>query len=97
MKSRARAERWTEETILLVEEMRRVLFFLTWKADWWRSQGPRRDTVHPSLQDGLMAYSTKQARILEELARSFAALWFPELAGANIDVEWPEDLLPNPA
>ena len=93
MKSRARAARWSEEVTLVVEEMQRVLHFLMWKAGWWRLQGPCRDTGRPDLQEGLVAYATKQARILEELATKFAALWYPELAGVNIDVEWPEDLL----
>jgi hypothetical protein len=35
LKARARALRWTEELILLREEMHRVLRFLDAKADWW--------------------------------------------------------------
>jgi hypothetical protein len=34
-KSRARAMRWTEETLLLLEEMRRTLKFLDWQACFW--------------------------------------------------------------
>jgi hypothetical protein len=34
-KSRARAMRWTEETLLLLEEMRRTLQFLDWQAKFW--------------------------------------------------------------
>ena len=37
-KARARAHRWTEETVLLQEEMRRVVAFFEWKARWWRCQ-----------------------------------------------------------
>lgn len=33
-KSRARATRWTEEVMLLKEEMRRALAFLNWRAQW---------------------------------------------------------------
>ena len=39
-KSKARAERWREEVILLSEEMRRVLVYFEWKARWWMIQGP---------------------------------------------------------
>ncbi|EIW84473.1 hypothetical protein CONPUDRAFT_71239 [Coniophora puteana RWD-64-598 SS2] len=34
-KSHVRANRWNEEFILLKEEMRHVLQFLQWQADWW--------------------------------------------------------------
>jgi hypothetical protein len=34
-KARARAQRWSEEVRLLLEEMRRVLQFLQWKASVW--------------------------------------------------------------
>ncbi|KAG2028626.1 hypothetical protein BDR03DRAFT_818726, partial [Suillus americanus] len=34
-KSRARALRWAEEVDLLQEEMRRVLQFFNWQANWW--------------------------------------------------------------
>ena len=37
-KSRAQAARATEEVLLLREEMRRVLDFLGWKADWWTTR-----------------------------------------------------------
>src|SRR4051794_22222389 len=35
MKSRARAARWSEEVLLVVEEMCQVMQFLKWKAEWW--------------------------------------------------------------
>src|SRR5437016_2381511 len=94
MKSRARAARWSEEVALVTEEMRRVLCFLKWKADWWRLQGACRNVPDLNLQEGLLAYAAKQAHIFEEMARHFAALWRPELARVNIDTEWPKDLLP---
>ncbi|KAF7965199.1 hypothetical protein HWV62_45095 [Athelia sp. TMB] len=34
LKARARRNRWVEEVMLLVEEMRRVLRFLNWRAKW---------------------------------------------------------------
>ena len=35
---RARAMRWSEEVLLLREEMRRVLVFLEWQATWWEKR-----------------------------------------------------------
>lgn len=40
-KSHTRAQWWAEELLLLVEEMRRVIVFLEWKANWWYAQGQR--------------------------------------------------------
>jgi len=37
-KTHARANRWQEEVILLMEEMRHVVVYLDWKALWWRTQ-----------------------------------------------------------
>jgi hypothetical protein len=37
-KSRARAARWTEDTSLLEDEMRRVIEFQECRAGWWRTQ-----------------------------------------------------------
>ncbi|KAF8183464.1 hypothetical protein K438DRAFT_1974947 [Mycena galopus ATCC 62051] len=34
-RARTRAWRWTEQVDLVEEEMRRVLQFLDWKAEWW--------------------------------------------------------------
>jgi len=36
-KARARAQRWSEEVRLLLEEMRRVLQFLNWRATFWET------------------------------------------------------------
>jgi hypothetical protein len=43
-KSRARAMRWTEETLLLLEEMRRMLHFLDWQAHFWVERSKILDT-----------------------------------------------------
>jgi len=37
-KTKARADRWHEEVLLVSEEMCRVLYFFQWKAEWWASQ-----------------------------------------------------------
>jgi hypothetical protein len=47
-KLNARLARWEEEVLLLNEEMRRTLAFLTWKATWWRSRALLAPMCHLS-------------------------------------------------
>ena len=45
-KTRARAERWSEEVILLNEEMQHILRYFEWKAGWWMMRrGLRHDAT----------------------------------------------------
>ncbi|KAJ7573010.1 hypothetical protein C8J56DRAFT_1008492 [Mycena floridula] len=60
------ANRWSEELVLLIEEMRRVLATMTWQAAWWRAQRLRQD-IDPELKEGLWAYSERQAVLKEAL------------------------------
>ena len=76
VKSKARAERWQEEVLLVTEEMRRVLCFLEWKAEWWTAQGSTHIDVSPDVADGILAYSAKQAHINHALAESFRKRWW---------------------
>lgn len=83
--------RYTEEVELLLEEMRRVLAFLEWDRDWWNkralhvrqsadgianspdpwpSQGKRA-----GLEEGLRAYTLRQASVRQRLFRTFAQQW----------------------
>jgi hypothetical protein len=87
-KTHARAERWAEEVDLLVEEMRRTLAWLEWKADWWTSQSTRRGDVDPYLANGLTAYAHKQAAILQQQAVKFAASWIPILRKNDLGSNW---------
>jgi hypothetical protein len=89
-KSHARANRWQEEVLLVTEEMRRVIAFLDWKASWWRIQGPRRTDVRDDIQAGLIAYAHRQADLMQHLAEGFAALWYPILMDAGLQIEWAE-------
>jgi hypothetical protein len=74
-KSRARAARATEEVLLLREEMRRVLEFLAWKADWWSTRvGWRRD-INKDLAEGLRAYAQTQADLQTTLSTEFRTIW----------------------
>jgi hypothetical protein len=76
-KTRARAMRYREEVDLLEEEMRRVLQFLRWRAEWWRQLSPLRADVQtePALREGHTAYAERQAKIFEKLHDRFQGLW----------------------
>ncbi|KAJ6448830.1 hypothetical protein C8R45DRAFT_1132718 [Mycena sanguinolenta] len=54
-KAWARAHRWTEEVDLLEEEMRRILVFLQWKADWWRGLANSRTVDGSDMKEGFAA------------------------------------------
>lgn len=91
-KMRARRDRWEEEYRLVVEEMRRTVVYLEWKAAWWRGQCWRRNDVDLATQLGLKAYAERQARMLELLAVSCIMKWVPALSAADITVDWPANL-----
>ncbi|KAJ8503496.1 hypothetical protein ONZ45_g10817 [Pleurotus djamor] len=74
MKSRARSRRWSEEVILLKEEMRRTLVSLRHRARSWRSkQIP--PSIHPRYHLGMSAYAHSQARLHDALADAFELMW----------------------
>ncbi|KAF8200630.1 hypothetical protein K438DRAFT_1514981, partial [Mycena galopus ATCC 62051] len=74
-KARARADRWREELTLLEEEMRCVLQFCVWKAEWWDERREARAWVSPELAEGLQAYATEQAARERYWAASWQAKW----------------------
>ncbi|KAJ7856844.1 hypothetical protein B0H14DRAFT_3448242 [Mycena olivaceomarginata] len=57
---RARKDRWDEEVMLLREEMRRVLRYLEWQAQWWRDRATRRKDWDSATAAGAEAYALKQ-------------------------------------
>ncbi|KAJ7874256.1 hypothetical protein B0H13DRAFT_2348668 [Mycena leptocephala] len=79
MKARARADRWREEIMLVDEEMRRVLDFCTWKANWWMERVNGREGVSEPLAEGLRAYALEQATRERAWATSWGAMWSPEV------------------
>ncbi|KAH7917878.1 hypothetical protein BV22DRAFT_1025551, partial [Leucogyrophana mollusca] len=93
-KSRARAQRWKEESQLLVEEMRRVLCFFHWKAGWWNTQKTNRGDARADIHDGIAAYGAKQAHLFTHLAQVFAEKWYPLLMKNRITAEWPAEYIP---
>ncbi|KAG2101825.1 uncharacterized protein F5147DRAFT_746912 [Suillus discolor] len=73
-KSRARAQWWNEEVLLLKEEMRRTRQFLAWHAQQWRSV---TELSHQDAQivAGAAAYAQRQATIQHALLARFTSLW----------------------
>ena len=82
-KSRARAARATEEVLLLREEMRRVLEFLAWKADWWSMRVDWRSDINKDLTEGLRAYAHTQANLQTMLSTEFRSIWKAPLNDAT--------------
>lgn len=74
-KARAREGRWSEEVLLHLEEMRRVIEFLKWQASWWKDCGTAAVFVKPAHQEGLLAYTERQAHIRLAMIKCFQELW----------------------
>ncbi|PPQ76635.1 hypothetical protein CVT26_012761 [Gymnopilus dilepis] len=79
-RSRARAARATEEVALLKEEMRRVLAYLDWKADWWKGRQSGRQVQDKALEEGLLAFCVDQESRQRALRASFQKLWTTPLS-----------------
>lgn len=89
MTSRARADRWKEESVLLQEEMRRVVAFLEWKSMWWSEQvGSRMGSITADVQHGVDAYARRQANTYHNLATSLVNKWVPQLIALNLSISW---------
>ena len=88
-KCQARSDRWSEEVQLLVEEMRRVICYLDWRANWWLLRVASRSTVDVELAEGLRAYAYKQEHVSRTMAASFAKQWYPLLQANHIAITWP--------
>jgi hypothetical protein len=87
-KTLARKERWEEEYKLIQEEMRRVIAYFAWKAEWWRNRAHGRTCDNAALGEGIQAYAAKQVSILQNLADSSVQTWLPELSKEGILPEW---------
>ena len=67
--------RWSEEILLLQEEMRRVLAFLSWKSnEWWGRKGLLTG-LSAGDAEGLAAYAYRQAALYHGLSEKFAKKW----------------------
>jgi hypothetical protein len=73
--SRARAMRWSEEVLLLREEMRRVVAFLQWRGGWWEERQDVLRGLEMEHNEGVIAYARKQAHIRRSIQTSFEGMW----------------------
>lgn len=87
-RGKARGDRWTEEVVIVLEEMRRTLAYCNWKQNWWRERLNRR-TIPTEVMDGVAAYALKQSDIWITLAESFASMWAPLIRDYNLPADWP--------
>jgi hypothetical protein len=95
-KARARHQRWVEEKKLTLEEMRRTLAYLTYRATWWREQKDRRRNIAVPLADdpmwrvwsGCNAYAERQACLVSGLRNKFVASWRLVLHKLDLHPEW---------
>lgn len=88
--------RWTEEVELLQEEMRRVLQFLGWKADWWDERARLWEldmsTADLAQSEGNFAFAKQQASFYRSLQAHFKGMWqyVEAYVGLGNDVAEPE-------
>lgn len=98
-KARARMMRWREELLIVQEEMRRVLVYLSWRAEWWRERSSLRTHDDGSVLSGVSGYANKQAAICSRMVKQLACYWLPRLAKRGVMPSWVSDfeaLLPDP-
>ena len=91
-RARERAKRFEEEVDLSVEEMRRTLLFLSWKASEWERLAEERansDVVPPTVTlQGLRAYAYRQSTIYREMVKVFVSDWYSCLHPRGLGAEW---------
>lgn len=92
---KARSDRWSEEVLWLVEEMRRILQYFHWKSGWWKEQRDQREDATPDIARGLNAYAERQAASLTALGHSFAQKWHPLHVKHNITMQWLPEFIPS--
>lgn len=61
--------------MLLEEEMRRVIAFGHWRANWWSEQDARRSNIEEGLAEGLHAYATEHAYLENALCDKLENQW----------------------
>jgi hypothetical protein len=61
--------------MLVEEEMRRVIAFGRWKADWWKAQVTHRQGVENGLSEGLRAYALEHEALERDFANALEIKW----------------------
>jgi hypothetical protein len=88
-KCHAQLQCWEEEVLIIQEEMRYVIIYHEWRAQWWQSQAVHwSDTDDAKLYHGVTAYAEKQAHFSEQLAWRCAEYWLPALKEQGVSPEW---------
>jgi hypothetical protein len=87
-KARARMMRWKEESLIVQEEMCRVIAYHGWKAAWWQNQGTLRSQGDVTVLSGLSGYANKQAAICTRMAEQCALYWLPHFMEKGITAVW---------
>jgi hypothetical protein len=67
--------RWSEEILLVEEEMRRVVKFMLWQAKWWRDWQGLHNGLPPAEEEGMKAYALRQAALRQALSDKFSSQW----------------------
>jgi len=88
----ARAERYEEEVLLTIEEMRRTLKFFKWKSHWWLTLQDLRANSSappdPQVLHGLRAYADRQSSIYSSLVTTYINHWQEFLVERSLGLEW---------
>ncbi|KAF8999310.1 hypothetical protein BDQ17DRAFT_1328384 [Cyathus striatus] len=90
-KCHARKDRWAEEVLILKEEMRKVIQYLEWKAEWWTGITDVRNydsSIGNDIKQGVKAYAMKQASICQRLAQHCANWWIPAFQKQKYMPDW---------
>ena len=69
--------------------MQWMIVYCNWKAAWWLGQAKELQDLSPMVQQGVAAYTVKQAAVYIRLAKYFRQIWHPALISNNVEVEWP--------
>ncbi|KAF9544440.1 hypothetical protein CPC08DRAFT_730279 [Agrocybe pediades] len=88
VKSRARTKRWQEEVLLIEEEMRRVLTYHRWKADWWTKRASLRVHQDEAITRGIRGYAHKQAATHMRMREHAACYWLNRLRHVGFEPSW---------
>ncbi|KAJ2911924.1 hypothetical protein MD484_g8492, partial [Candolleomyces efflorescens] len=88
VKARARVQRWTEEYLLVQEEMRRTVVYLNWKAEWWSLRAVSPPFRAADIAHGIAAYGAKQAAMCRQLGARFSQVWEPVLKRLGLSPQW---------
>ncbi|KAG2750180.1 hypothetical protein P692DRAFT_20874680 [Suillus brevipes Sb2] len=86
-KARAQEARWSEELLLLLEEMRRVLSFLAWQSTWWSGLALARHFERSADSEGSAAYANRQSALRNAMSEKFKQQWaiVPAVVIAELD------------